>query len=75
MLAITALNSNDSEGHKTHSAVVHAILNRYSGSDYKQLMGEAYKVEAFTQYQKMLTDQAVRQWNIKDLVTDTGEPR
>ena len=75
MLALTALRNNDTEGHKTHSAVVHAILNTYTGSDLQQLYREAYKVEAFTQYEKMLTDQAVRDWKIKDLVTDTGVPR
>ncbi len=75
MLALTALRNNDTEGHKTHSAVVHAILNTYTGSDLQQLYREAYKVEAFTQYEKMLTDQAVKDWKIKDVLTDTGVPR
>lgn len=73
MLALTALRNNDSDGHKTHAAVVQAILNSYSGSDLQQLYREAYKVEAFTQYEKMLVDQAVKDWKIKDLVTNTGE--
>lgn len=73
MLALTALRNNDSDGHKTHAAVVQAILNSYSGSDLQQLYKEAYKVEAFTQYEKMLVDQAVKDWKIKDLVTNTGE--
>jgi len=72
MLGLTALRNNDTEGHRTHSAVVHAILNSYSGADLQQLYREAYKVEAFTQYEKMLTDQAVKEWKIKDIVTNTG---
>ena len=72
MLALTALRNNDSEGHRTHAAVVQAILNTYSGADLQQLYREAYKVEAFTQYEKMLTDQAVKDWKIKDITTDTG---
>lgn len=72
MLALTALRNNDSDGHKTHAAVVQAILNSYSGSDLQQLYREAYKVEAFTQYEKMLVDQAVKDWKVKDLVTNTG---
>jgi hypothetical protein len=73
MLALTALRNNDSEGHRTHSAVVQAILNNYTGSDLQQLYKAAYKVEAFTQYEKMLTDQAVKDWAVKDLVVNTGE--
>ncbi len=73
MLALTALRNNDDEGHRTHAAVVQAILNSYSGADYTQLMKAAYKTEAFTQYEKMLTDQAVKEWKIKDIVTNTGE--
>lgn len=72
MLALTALRNNDSEGHRTHAAVVQAILNNYTGSDLQQLYREAYKVEAFTQYEKMLTDQAVKDWAVKDLVVNTG---
>jgi hypothetical protein len=72
MLALTALRNNDSEGHRTHAAVVQAILNNYSGSDLQLLYREAYKVEAFTQYEKMLTDQAVKDWAVKDLVVNTG---
>ncbi len=53
--------------------MVQAILNSYSGADYTQLMKAAYKTEAFTQYEKMLTDQAVKEWKIKDIVTNTGE--
>ena len=73
MLALTALRNNDSEGHRTHAAVVQAILNNYTGSDLQQLYKAAYKVEAFTQYEKMLTDQAVKDWAVKDLVVNTGE--
>jgi hypothetical protein len=72
MLALTALRNNDSEGHRTHAAVVQAILNNYTGSDLQLLYREAYKVEAFTQYEKMLTDQAVKDWAVKDLVVNTG---
>lgn len=72
MLAITALRNKDSEGHKTHAAIVQAILHSYKGSDLQQLYKEAYKVEAFTQYEKMLTDQAVKDWAVKDLVVNTG---
>jgi uncharacterized protein (DUF1499 family) len=72
MLALTALRNGDDEGHRTHSAVVHAILNTYTGSDLQQLYREAYKTEAFTQYEKMVTDQAVKEWKIKDITTDTG---
>jgi len=72
MLALTALRNNDTDGHKTHAAVVQAILHSYTGSDLQQLYKEAYKVEAFTQYEKMLTDQAVKDWAVKDLVVNTG---
>jgi hypothetical protein len=72
MLALTALRNNDSEGHKTHAAIVQAILNTYTGSDLQQLYRESYKVEAFTQYEKMLTDQAVKDWAVKDIVVNTG---
>ena len=72
MLALTALRNNDSESHRTHAAIVQAILNTYSGSDLQQLYKEAYKVEAFTQYEKMLTDQAVKDWAVKDIVVNTG---
>jgi hypothetical protein len=72
MLALTALRNNDTEGHRTHAAIVQAILNTYSGSDLQQLYKEAYKVEAFTQYEKMLTDQAVKDWAVKDIVVNTG---
>jgi hypothetical protein len=72
MLALTALRNNDTDGHKTHSAVVQAILNNYSGSDLQELYKQAYKVEAFTQYEKMLTDQAVKDWKVKDLLVNTG---
>jgi len=72
MLALTALRNGDDEGHRTHSAVVHAILNTYTGSDLQQLYREAYKTEAFTQYEKMVTDQAVKEWKIKDITTDIG---
>jgi hypothetical protein len=72
MLALTALRKNDTEGHRTHAAIVQAVLNTYSGSDLLQLYKEAYKVEAFTQYEKMLTDQAVKNWAVKDLVVNTG---
>ena len=72
MLALTALRNNDTEGHRTHAAIVQAILNTYSGSDLQQLYKEAYKVEAFTQYEKMLTDQAVKDWTVKDIVVNTG---
>lgn len=72
MLALTALRAGDDEGHRTHSAIVQAVLNTYSGSDLKQLYAEAYKVEAFTQYEKLLTDQMVKDWKIKDLIVNTG---
>ena len=72
MLALTALRNKDTEGHKTHAAVVQAILHSYTGSDLQQLYKEAYKVEAFTQYEKMLTDQAMKDWAVKDLLVNTG---
>ena len=72
MLALTALRNNDSEGHKTHAAIVQAVLNSYTGEDLRILYKEAYKVEAFTQYEKMLTDQAVKDWAVKDIVVNTG---
>lgn len=67
MLALTALRNNDTESHRTHAAVVQAVLNSYSGSDLQQLYKEAYKVEGFTQYEKLLVDQAVKDWEIKDI--------
>lgn len=69
MLALTALRNNDSEGHKTHSAVVQAYLNAYEGEDLKMLMREAYKVEAFTQYEKLVVEQMVKQFQVTDLTT------
>jgi hypothetical protein len=67
MLALTALRNNDTESHKTHAAVVQAILHSYSGSDLQQLYQEAYKVEAYTQYEKLLIDQAMKDWEVKDI--------
>lgn len=69
MLAITALRNNDTESHKVHAAVVQAYLNAYTGEDLKLLMKEAYKVEAFTQYEKMVVEQMVKQFQITDLTT------
>lgn len=69
MLAITALNNGDTESHKVHAAVVQAYLNAYKGEDLTLLMREAYKVEAFTQYEKMVTEQMVKQFQITDLTT------
>jgi hypothetical protein len=69
MLAITALRNNDLESHKVHSAVVQSYLNAYKGEDLTLLMKEAYKVEAFTQYEKMVTEQMVKQFQITDLTT------
>ena len=73
MLALTALNNNDKESHATHAAVVQAILNTYSGTDLQELMKEAYKVEAFTQYEKMVIDRMVKQWSKTDFTVETGE--
>jgi hypothetical protein len=67
MLALTALRNNDTESHKTHAAVVQTILHSYSGSDLQQLYQEAYKVEAYTQYEKLLIDQAMKDWEVKDI--------
>lgn len=72
LLAITALRKGDQEAYKTHSAVVHSIINSYNAADRKRLYTEAYKVEAFTQYEKLLIDQAVKDWAVKDLIVDTG---
>ena len=67
MLALTALRNNDTESHKTHAAVVQTILHSYSGADLQQLYQEAYKVEAYTQYEKLLIDQAMKDWEVKDI--------
>jgi len=72
MLSLTALNNKDDESYKTHAAVVQAILNSYSGSDLVELYKQAYKVEAFTQYEKLLTDRAVKEWKVKDFVVNKG---
>ena len=69
MLAITALRNGDKESHATHAAVVQTYLNAYQGEDLKMLMKEAYKVEAFTQYEKMVVEQMVKQFQITDLTT------
>ena len=71
-LAMNALRNGGDEGHRTHRAVVQAILNSYSGTDLQQLYREAYKVEAFTQYEKMVVDQAVKDWQVKDFLVDSG---
>jgi hypothetical protein len=68
-LALTALGNNDLEAHKTHSAVVQFYLNGHKGEDLRVLMKEAYKVEAFTQYEKMVVEQMVKQFQITDLTT------
>jgi broad specificity phosphatase PhoE len=70
--ALAALESKNDEAHRTHSAVIQAILNSYSGADLQKLYREAYKNDAFTQYEKLLTDRAVREWKIRDIVTNTG---
>jgi hypothetical protein len=75
MLAMTALRNNDTESYNTHKAIVQAIVNSYDGQDLRTLYKEAYKVEAFTQYERMLIDQAVKDWTIKDLTVDTGVPQ
>ena len=72
MLSLTALNNKDTESYKTHAAVVQAILNSYTGSDLMQLYKEAYKVESFTQYEKLVTDQAIKEWKVKDFVVNKG---
>lgn len=69
LLALNALRNKDSEGHRTHSAVVQAYLNAYQGEDLKMLMREAYKVEAFTQYEKLVVEQMVKQFQVTDLTT------
>jgi hypothetical protein len=73
MLALTALNRKDDESHRSYAAVVQAILNSYTGTDLQALMKEAYKGEAFTQYEKMVIDQMVKQWSKTDFTVDTGE--
>jgi hypothetical protein len=72
MMAITALNTKDDGSYKVHAAVVQAILNTYSGEDFKTLLSTAYKTEGFTQYEKMLVDQMVKDWEVKDVLVDTG---
>ena len=72
MLALTALRNGDTLSHKTHAAVVQTILHSYTGEDLRALYKEAYQVEAFTQYEKMLTEQAMKQWKVNDLVVNTG---
>jgi hypothetical protein len=69
MLAITALRNGDTESHKVHAAVVQTYLNAYGGDDLRFLMREAYRVEAFTQYEKMVVEQMVKQFQITDLTT------
>jgi len=69
MLALTALRRGNTEGHKTHWAVVQAYLNTYEGDDLRTLMKEAYRVEAFTQYEKMVVEQMVKQYQTTDLTT------
>ena len=72
MLALTALRNGDDMSHKTHAAIVQVILHSYTGEDLRTLYKEAYKVEAFTQYEKMLSEQAMKQWKVNDLVVNTG---
>jgi hypothetical protein len=72
MMAITALNTNDMQSYETHAAIVQAVLNAYTGSDLRTLMTEAYKVEGFTQYQKMLIDKMMKEWEVGDVLVDLG---
>ena len=71
-MGLIALRNNDREAFNTHSAVVHSIINSYEGADYRALMKAAYKTEDGTQYQRLLADQALKQWKIEDLVVDRG---
>jgi hypothetical protein len=72
LAAMNALRNNDLETYNTYKAVVQTIIHSRNGQDYVTLMREAYKVEAFTQYEKMLVDQAMKDWAIKDVIVDTG---
>jgi hypothetical protein len=69
MLAATALRKGDTGGYKVHSAVVQAHLHAYDGDDYVLLLEAASKVEGFTQYEKMVAEQMVKQFQITDLTT------
>jgi hypothetical protein len=69
MLAATALRNGDTSSYKVHSAVVQAHLHAYDGEDYVLLLEAASKVEGFTQYEKMVTEQMVKQFQITDLTT------
>ena len=67
MLGMTALNNKDPESYKVHAAVIQAILNKYAGDDLKQLYTAAYSVETFTQYEKLVIEQMIKQFKVKDL--------
>lgn len=72
LMGLIALRNNDRESFNTHSSIVHAIINSYDGADYRALMKAAYKTEEGTQYQRLLTDQAQKQWKIEDLIVSKG---
>jgi hypothetical protein len=71
-LAMSALRNGDIKAYETHRAITQAIINSHDGDGYRQLMREANKLDTYTQYQRLLTDQAVKDWTIKDVITDTG---
>ena len=70
-LALVALNNNDEEAYKVHSAVVQVVLNAYSGPDYASLLKSAYKTVGFTKYKKLLVQHAQNDWEVKALQVDT----
>jgi hypothetical protein len=74
-LAMIALRNNDKEGYNTHRAIVQAIVGAREGEEWRTLMREANKIDSFTQYQRLLTEQAIKDWTVKDIVIDTGVPQ
>jgi len=71
-LAMIALRNGDTKAYETHRAVTQAIINSHDGDGYRMLMREANQLDTFTQYQRLLTEQAIKDWTIKDVITETG---
>jgi hypothetical protein len=71
-LAMAALREGRIKDYEAHRAYTQAIINSHDGDGYRQLMREANKLDTFTQYQRLLAEQAIKDWTIKDVVTDTG---
>ena len=71
-LAMIALQQGHIKDYEAHRAYTQAIINSHDGDGYRMLMREANKLDTFTQYQRLLAEQGMKEWTIKDVITETG---